>query len=190
MWQKRSHMLAPLTGLVSPLVKYKWGEEQQKAFDEIKQKESEETLLAFPDFEKDSHVYIDAPNKQLGAVIMQEGKPLAFYSRKLNSAQTRYTTGQQELLSIVENLKEFRDILLGQQVIVHTDHLHILYGELSNYRITRWRLLLEEYGPKYVHIAGEKNIVADALSRLEKDEDEKISETEEGLVLSHAICVQ
>jgi hypothetical protein len=51
MWQKRSHMLAPLTGLVRPLVKYKWGEEQQKAFDEIKQKVSKETLLAFPDFE-------------------------------------------------------------------------------------------------------------------------------------------
>jgi hypothetical protein len=65
MWQKRSHMLAPLTGLVSPLVKYKWGEEQQKAFDEIKQKVSQETLLAFPDFEKEFHVCTDASNKQL-----------------------------------------------------------------------------------------------------------------------------
>jgi hypothetical protein len=64
-----------------------------------------------------------------------------------------------------------------------------LYGKLSIHdRITRWRLLLEEYGPKYVHIAGKNNIVADALSRLEKDEDEKLSETEEGLVLSHAMC--
>jgi hypothetical protein len=63
---------------------------------------------------------------------MQEGKPLAFYSRKLNSAQTSYTTSEQELLSIVETLKEFRDILLGQQVIVHTDHLNIVYGKLSN----------------------------------------------------------
>jgi hypothetical protein len=51
MWQKRSHMLAPLTILVVPLVKYKWGPEQQKLFDEIKQKVSQETLLAFPDFE-------------------------------------------------------------------------------------------------------------------------------------------
>jgi hypothetical protein len=59
-----------------------------------------------------------------------------------------------------------------------------LYGKLSNDRITRWSLLLEEYGPKYVNIAGKNNIVADALSRLEKDEDEKLSETEEGLVLS------
>jgi hypothetical protein len=100
---------------------------------------------------------------------MQEGKQLAFYSIKLNSAQTRYTTGEQELLIIVETLKEFRDILLVQQVIVHTDHLNILYSKLSNNRIKRWILLLEEYGPKYVHIAGNNNIVADALTRLEKD---------------------
>jgi hypothetical protein len=92
------------------------------------------------------------------------------------------------LLSIVETLKEFRDILLVQQAIVHTDHLNILYGKLSNNRITKWRLLLEEYGPTYVHIAGKNSKVADALSRLEKDEDEKLSETEEGLVLSHEMC--
>jgi hypothetical protein len=128
--------------------------EQQKAFDEIKQKVSQETLLAFPDFEKELHVYTDTSNKQLGVVIMQEGKPIAFYSRKLSSGQTRYTTGEQDLLSIVETLKEFRNILLGQKVIVHTDHLNMLYGKLSNDRITRWILLLEEYGPKYVHIAG------------------------------------
>jgi hypothetical protein len=66
--------------------------------------------------------------------------------------------------------------------------LNILYGKLSDDRITRWTLLLEEYGPTYVHIAGKNNIVADALSRLEKVEDEKLSETEEGLVLSHAMC--
>jgi hypothetical protein len=70
-------------------------------------------------------------------------KPLAFCSRKLNSAQTRYTTGEQELLSIEEALKEFRDIILDQPVIVHTAHLDILYGKLSNECITRWRLILE-----------------------------------------------
>jgi hypothetical protein len=103
-------------------------------------------------------------------MIMQEGKHLVFYSRKLSSTQTHYTKGEKELQSIVETLKEFRNILLGKD------------------RITRWRLLLEEYGPKYVHIAGKNNIVADALSRLEKDENEHLSGTEEGLVLSHAMC--
>jgi hypothetical protein len=58
---------------------------------------------------------------------------------------------------------------------------------LSNDRITRWRLLLEEYGPKYVHIAGKNYIVADVILRLENDENEKLSETEKGLVLSNAM---
>jgi hypothetical protein len=107
---------------VSPPVKYKRGQEQQKAFDEIKQKVSQETLIAFPDFEKEFHVYTHASNTQLGAGIMQEGKPLAFYNRKLKSAQTCYTTGEKELISIVENIKEFIYILLGQQATVQTDH--------------------------------------------------------------------
>jgi hypothetical protein len=64
--------LVPLTELVSPVVKYKWGEEQQKAFDEIKQKVSKATLFGFPDFGKEFHVYTDACNMQVGAVIMQE----------------------------------------------------------------------------------------------------------------------
>ena len=101
---------------------------------------------------------------------MQEGKPLAFYSRKLNDAQKRYTTGEQELLGIVETLKEFRHILLGQHIVVHTDHKNIVYGNLTNDRVVRWRLLLEEFGPEYVHVAGKDNVVADALSRMDLEE--------------------
>jgi hypothetical protein len=66
-------------------------------------------------------------------------------------------------------LKEFRNILFGQKIIIHTDHQNILYKKLSSDRITRWRLLLEEYGPEYVHVKGTDNIVADALSRMDKD---------------------
>ena len=148
MWRRRSHLIAPLTSMVSKDSKWVWGPEQQKAFDAIKQLISKETLLAFPDFSKTFHVHTDASDYQLGAVISQDGRPLAFYSRKLNSAQKRYTTGEQELLSIVETLKEFRNILLGQRIVVHTDHKNIIYGNLTNDRIARWRLLLEEYGPE------------------------------------------
>ena len=104
MWQRRSHYSAPLTGLISKNVKFTWGSDQQQAFDRLKKIISRETLLAFPNFNKEFHIYTDASDSQLGAVIMQDNKPLAFYIRKLNSAQKRYTTGEQELLSIVENL--------------------------------------------------------------------------------------
>jgi len=74
---------------------------------------------------------------------MQNDSPVAFYSRKRNSAQKRYTTGEQELLSIVETLKEFKNILLVQKLIVHTNHKNLLYQKMSTDRIIRWRLLTE-----------------------------------------------
>ena len=167
MWQRRSHILAPLTKLTGKRTPCVWGEEQEKAFREIKCVMAKETILAFTDFSKPFHIYTDASNISLGVVIMQDDKPLAFYSRKLNNAQKKYTTGEQELLSIVETLKEFRSLLWGQELIVHTDHMNIVCGNLSNDRITRWRLLLEEYGPTFVHVKGKDNVVADALSRMD-----------------------
>ena len=76
--------------------------------------------------------------------------------------------GEQELLSIVETLKEFRTLLWGQEIIVHTDHKNIIYGNLTNDRIARWQLLIKEYNPTFVHVKGTENVVADALSRLDK----------------------
>ena len=76
---------------------------------------AQEIILNYPDFSKVFEIHTDASDRQLGAVIAQEGKPLAFYSRKLSNAQRKYTTTEQELLSIVETLKEFRNILLGQK---------------------------------------------------------------------------
>ena len=171
MWRRRSHLIAPLTQLLGKGKKFKWGKEHQQAFEEIKSAISKETLLAFPDFSKEFHIYVDASDYQLGGVIMQEGKPLAFYSRKMSDAQRGYTTGERELLSVVETIKEFKNILLGQKLIVHTDHKNILYANLASDRIARWRLLLEEYGPEFVHVAGQDNVVADALSRMDADFD-------------------
>jgi hypothetical protein len=165
MWQKRSHILAPLTSLSGQTAKWKWTKECAEAFESIKRSIARETLLNFPDFNKEFHIYTDASDFQLGAVIMQDNKPLAFYSRKLNKHQRNYTTGEQELLSIIETLKEFHNILLGQKLVVHTDHLNILYDKMPSPRVVRWRLLLEEYGAKFVHVAGIDNVVADTLSR-------------------------
>jgi hypothetical protein len=126
-------------------------------------------MLSFPDFSKEFHVYTDASDYQLGGVIMQDDKPLAFYSRKLLSAQMNYTTGKKELLSIVEILREFRNILLGHKITVHTDHKNILYRSLPTQRIMRWRTLLEEYDITFVHLKGVDNVIADGISRLDAD---------------------
>ena len=116
MWRRRSHLLAPLSALLSKRKGFNWTTECQQNFEEIKRVISQEAMLAFPDFGKTFHIYTDASDYQLGGMIMQNDKPLAFYTRKLNDAQKRYTTGEQELLGIVETLKEFRHILLGQHI--------------------------------------------------------------------------
>ena len=91
-----------------------------------------ETLLVYPHFSKEFHIYADACNIQLGGVIMQNGKLLMFYTRKLNKAQAKYITGKQELLGIVETLKEFKKMLWGQCIIVYIDHLNLLYNKLAS----------------------------------------------------------
>ena len=113
MWIRRSHVLAPLARLTSKTVKWQWGPQEQTAFENTKKIICCEVMLAFPDYLKPFVIHTDASHYQLGAVISQDDKPIAFYSRKLNDAQTRYTTTERELLSIVETLKEFRNMLLG-----------------------------------------------------------------------------
>ena len=167
MWIRRSHILAPLARLTSKTTKWVWGDTERQAFETIKRVIARETLLAYPDFNKQFVIHTDASHTQLGAVISQDGKPIAFYSRKLKPEQTRYTTTERELLSIVETLKEFRNILLGQQIVVHTDHKNLTCKNFNTERVMRWRLLLEEFGPELRYIKGEHNIVADALSRLD-----------------------
>ena len=130
MWIRRSEILAPLTHLTSDKNKWEWTNVHQRSFDLIKKVLSRETLLAYPDFSKPFEIHTDASDYQLGLVISQNNKPIAFYSRKLNPAQTRYTTTEKELLAIVETLKEFKNILLGQQLRIYTDHKNLTYKHI------------------------------------------------------------
>lgn len=98
-------------------------------------------MLAFPKFGEEFEIHTDASDYQLGAAVMQNGRPIAFYSRKLSSAQRNYTTGEREMLSIVETLKEFRNILLGQKLRIFTDHRNLTFPEtrFTSPRLQRWR---------------------------------------------------
>ena len=170
MWPRRSDLMAPLSRLTSKTVPWKWTAVEQKAFDDLRKIISKETLLSYPDFNKPFEIYTDASDKQLGSVISQEGRPIAFYTRKLSATQMRYTVGERELLSIVETLKEFRNILFGHEITVYTDHKNLTCKNYNSDRVMRWRLLIEEYGPNLIHLPGHNNVVADALSRLDTEE--------------------
>jgi hypothetical protein len=133
-------------------------------------------LLCYPDFNKPGyfHLYTDASDHQLGAVIMQDKKPIAFYSRKLNTAQKRYTTTERELLSAIETCKEYKNILLGYPIIVFTEHRNNTFNGLKasdRVLLTSWLLLLEEYGVTFEYLQGKTNVAAveDPLSRLDID---------------------
>ncbi len=127
--------------------------------------------MAYPDFNKVFEIYTDASSKQLGTVITQDTRPIAFFSRKLSDTQRKYSVTKIELLAIVETLKEFKGMLWGHQIKVFTDHANLMRDALclTSDRVYQWRLLLEEYGPEIVYIKGIHNTTADAVSWLEYD---------------------
>ncbi len=187
-------MLAPLSDLVGECGETKttrnnkvkkrpwhWDSIHQTAFDNVKSAFVKEVVLAYPDFSKPFDIYTDASTKQLGAVISQDNRPIAFFSRKLSDAQSKYTVTELELLAIVETLKEFNGMLWGQRINVYTNHKNLtrdgLGSRIDFRQSTRWRILLEEYAPEIIYIKGIHNTVADAISRL--DYDPKLYSTNE-----------
>jgi hypothetical protein len=163
-----SHLLTPLTALTKKNVKFKWTKEHQQAFDLLKNSLAREVVLAYPDFTVPFEIYTHASKYQIGSIITQKDKPLAFYSRKLTDTQTRYTVTELELLAIVETLREYKCILLGHLITIYTDHKNLTFSNFTTDHVTCWRLIVEEYGPKIVYLPGKHNIIADALSRLPK----------------------
>ena len=188
LWPRWSHILQPFTEISSGKKgkKIDWTPELESAFQAVKKMVCQETLLTYPDWNKPFDIHTDASDYQLGAVISQEKKPIAFFSRKLNSAQHNYTTTEKELLSIVECVKEFRNILFGYKINVYSDHKNLVHATTmsQSQRVMRWRLILEEFGPDIKHIKGEDNTVADAISRLptaNQDQIESCTDTQDPL---------
>ena len=122
----------------------------------------------------------DASNFAVGAVLGQrkEGKPYVIYyaSKLLDEAQINYTTTEKELLAIVYAFNKFRSYLVGQKVIVYSDHAalkYLLRKKDAKPRILWWILMLQEFDWEVRDKKGSENLVADHLSRLDKDELEK-----------------
>jgi hypothetical protein len=125
-WRKRSDLITPLAALSSRSVPYKLTEQCQKSFEDITKIVAQEVLLNYRNFNVPFDIFTDTSEKQLGAVIMQNNKPIAFYTRKLSPAQCKYTTGEQEMLSVVKTVKQYQNVLLGYDIKIFIDHKNTL----------------------------------------------------------------
>ena len=96
-----------------------------------------DTLSTYPYFNETFKIHTNAGAFQLGAVISQKGNLITFCSRKFTDCQQRYTVTDREILIIVETMKEFRTILLGQKLIICTDHKNITCNNFNTNRVLR-----------------------------------------------------
>ncbi|GJS90096.1 putative reverse transcriptase domain-containing protein [Tanacetum coccineum] len=128
--------------------KYIWGENQESAFQLLKQKLCEASILALPEGNDDFFVYFDASYQGLGAVLMQREKVIAYASRQLKPNEENYTTHDLELGAVVRQ--------------------HILDQKELNMRQRRWLKLLADYDCEIRYHLGKENVIADALSRKER----------------------
>jgi hypothetical protein len=109
MWPSRAHSLKLLTDLsgLRKRAPIKWTDEMQNAFDKMPLLMAADALAAYPGHNKRFDVYTGASDFQLGACIIQEGRPVAYFLQKLTKSQQNYTTMEKDMLSIVATLKEF-----------------------------------------------------------------------------------
>jgi hypothetical protein len=177
----------PLTTLTKKDVPFVWTQECQQVFNELKRILSTEPLLVYPDFSQPFIVACDASTKAIGAVLSQrrngEEHPVAYASRQLNSAESKYSVTELELLAFLFATKQFRCYLYGRNFTVYTDHRALKW--LLNFqdpssRLTRWPVKLSEYDYTVKHRPGTQMRHADALSR-------SVNAVENDLVLSREV---
>ncbi|KAI3755220.1 hypothetical protein L1987_55016 [Smallanthus sonchifolius] len=143
-----SKIAQPLTALTQKGKAYNWGDNQESAFQHLKQKLCSAPILALPEGTDDFVVYCDASIQGLGCVLMQREKVIAYASRQLKIHEKNYTTHDLELGAVVFALKIWRHYLYGTKCTIYTDHKslqHIFEQKELNMRQCRWVELLNDY---------------------------------------------
>lgn len=170
-----SHIAAPLTQYMSSPKLTPWSPVEEAAFQQLNSKLTTPTLLITP---SDNYTFVlttDASNIGIGATLEQfDGSKkvgvVAYFSRKLQGAQLNYAVQDLEFLAIVEALKHFRPLLVGNHFILRTDHISLTYlhtqSKTPRGRIARWLDLLADYDFTTQYIKGSSNTAADTLSRV------------------------
>ena len=160
---------APLTELFKKQRPYKWEAPQEEAFKQLKDTLTTAPILKVPDPTKPFTVNTDASEFALGAVLLQDGHPIAFESRKLTAAERNYRVHERELLAIIHALKVWRCYLDNRKRnTLLTDHASLRWINSQptlTGRQARWVETLQMFDLEILHKPGKANVVADALSR-------------------------
>uniref|UniRef100_A0A2N9GQ39 Reverse transcriptase n=1 Tax=Fagus sylvatica TaxID=28930 RepID=A0A2N9GQ39_FAGSY len=163
-----STLAAPLTEIIKKNVGFHWGADQDNAFATIKERLCSAPVLALPNFNKAFEIECDASGIGIGAVLMQDRRPIAFFSEKLSGASLKYPTYDKELYALVRALETWQHYLWPREFVIHTDHESLKHlkgqGKL-NQRHARWLEYIETFPYVIRYKQGKENIVADALSR-------------------------
>nr|GFA10862.1 putative reverse transcriptase domain, ribonuclease H-like domain protein [Tanacetum cinerariifolium] len=162
----------PLTKLTQKNKPFVWGNNEEEAFQTLKRKLCSASILSLPEGSEDFVVYCDASLKGFGAVLMQREKVIAYASKQLRKNEENYTTHDLELGVVVFSLRLWRHYLYGTKCTIFTDHKslqYILDQKELNMRQRRWVELLSDYDCEIRYHLGKANVVADALSRKDKE---------------------
>lgn len=162
-----SDITAPLTNCMKG-TSFQWTPEAAIAFETIKQKLVSAQILALPDFSVVFELHCDACKLGIGAVLSQQGRPVAFFSEKIAGSRARYSTYDVEFYAIVQAIKHWRHYLFHQEFILYTDHdalKHLGSQEKISARHASWIAYLQQFTFVIKHQSGRTNKVADALSR-------------------------
>ncbi|KAH9726539.1 Endonuclease [Citrus sinensis] len=160
-------IMAPITDCMKG-GQFSWTEATTKAFKIIKEKFITAPVLALPDFSLTFEVHCDASKVDIGAVLSQQGKPIAYFSEKLNGAKAHYNTYDVEFYAVVQALKHWRHYLIHKDFVLYTDHAALKYlnsQDKLSHRHATWTTFLQQFTFVVKHTSGESNWVADALSR-------------------------
>lgn len=177
-WYRRfipnyANLAGPLTDLMRKSAKFTWSADAQNAFEKLKECLCSAPILSHADFQRPFVIQCDASTSGIGGVLYQLDDsglehPIAYVSKKLNSAQRNYSITELECLAAVESIKRFRAYVEGHPFKVITDHASLKWllnqKDLSG-RLARWSLKLQAFDFSIEHRKGKLNIVPDALSR-------------------------
>jgi hypothetical protein len=124
-----SMLASPLTSLTSMANPFLWNDEATRAFNLLKEALQRDVVLQYPDYSRPFVVQTDASNLGIGAVLLQDGQPVSFYSRKLSDAEINYAVYDKELLAIVSTFTHWRHHLVGTScpITVQSDHQNLCY---------------------------------------------------------------